>query len=173
MKSNQFGVKPLNLKSEKLMQQLSVIDYCKWEQDLLHTIEYHSHKTQRISHETISESMPLDEQFQVVAIIDKMPHNQKDFKNLLKHKTKRDYVLIVSNNSTKNKFSRAVLKPTGNNFKNQNCNKNKVKKSSCNKNWNPQKAQYAKSPAKNDTGNLFISFKCGKVGHMAHKCRNM
>ncbi|KAF1874265.1 hypothetical protein Lal_00030285, partial [Lupinus albus] len=30
MKSNQFGVKPLHLKSEKLMQQLSVIDYCKW-----------------------------------------------------------------------------------------------------------------------------------------------
>ncbi|KAF1862262.1 hypothetical protein Lal_00026788 [Lupinus albus] len=30
MKSNQFGVKLFHLKSEKLMQQLSVIDYCKW-----------------------------------------------------------------------------------------------------------------------------------------------
>ncbi|KAF1882575.1 hypothetical protein Lal_00002753 [Lupinus albus] len=33
-------------------------------------------------------------------------------------------VLFVSNNNTKKKFSGAALKPTGNNFKNQNRNKN-------------------------------------------------
>ncbi|CAL8165954.1 unnamed protein product [Prunus armeniaca] len=42
----------------------------------------------KITHEIIIEGMNLDEQFQVAVIIDKLPHNWKDFKNALHHKTK-------------------------------------------------------------------------------------
>ncbi|KAF1866367.1 hypothetical protein Lal_00024377 [Lupinus albus] len=118
----------------------------------------------------------------------------KDFKNVLRHKTKKyslEYlithlrieeetrrqdqkyeVLFVSNISTKKKFLGAVLKPNDNNFKNQNRNENKAMNIGRNKNWNLQKVQYAKPPAKNDFGNLFICFKCGKEVIWHRKCKN-
>ena len=52
------------------------------------SVEMQSHKLQRIAHEIISEGMSLDEQFQVVVLIDKLPPGWKDFKNTLRHKTK-------------------------------------------------------------------------------------
>ncbi|KAA0053488.1 uncharacterized protein E5676_scaffold522G00020 [Cucumis melo var. makuwa] len=47
-----------------------------------------SHEFQKIAHEIISEGMPLDDQFQVPVIIDKLPLLWKDFKSTLRHKTK-------------------------------------------------------------------------------------
>ena len=52
------------------------------------SVEAQSHGIQKIAHEIISESMPLDEQFQVALIIDKLPSLWKDFKNTLRYKTK-------------------------------------------------------------------------------------
>lgn len=103
------------------------------------SVEAQSHEIQKIAHEIISEGMSLDEQFQVAVIIDKLPPSWKDFKNVLRHKTKelsleslitrlqieeearkqdrKEEVLVVSNN-TKN--SNAFLKPNQKNFKNKN-----------------------------------------------------
>ncbi|KAA0063748.1 uncharacterized protein E5676_scaffold437G00160 [Cucumis melo var. makuwa] len=53
------------------------------------SIEAQSHEIQKIAHEIISEGMPLDNQFQVAVIIDKLPLLWKDFKNTLRHKTKK------------------------------------------------------------------------------------
>ena len=52
------------------------------------SMEAQSHEIQKIAHEIIIEGMPLDEQFQIAVIIDKLPPGWKDFKNLLRHKTK-------------------------------------------------------------------------------------
>ncbi|KAA0050827.1 uncharacterized protein E6C27_scaffold404G00860 [Cucumis melo var. makuwa] len=52
------------------------------------SVEAQSHEIQKIAHEIISEGMPLDDQFQVVVIIDKLPPLWKDFRNTLRHKTK-------------------------------------------------------------------------------------
>ncbi|KAA0026075.1 uncharacterized protein E5676_scaffold1970G00500 [Cucumis melo var. makuwa] len=52
------------------------------------SVETQSHEIQKIAHEIISEVMPLDDQFQVAVIIDKLPQLWKDFKNTLRHKTK-------------------------------------------------------------------------------------
>ncbi|CAL1381482.1 unnamed protein product [Linum trigynum] len=52
------------------------------------SVEIQSHELQKIAHEIVSEGMPLDDQFQVACIIDKLPPSWKDFKNMLRHKTK-------------------------------------------------------------------------------------
>jgi len=62
--------------------------YLKYQMTDDRSVEAQSHELQKISHEIIAEGMPLNEQFQVVVIIDKLPPSWKDFKNLLKHKTK-------------------------------------------------------------------------------------
>ncbi|KAF1859108.1 hypothetical protein Lal_00000935 [Lupinus albus] len=81
----------------------------------------------------------------MVAVI-VLSNRLKNFKNLMRHKTKefsleslisrlcikeesrrqdqRDKILLVSNNKTKKKFSAALLRPVGNNFKNEKCNEN-------------------------------------------------
>ncbi|KAK4849057.1 hypothetical protein QYF36_020318 [Acer negundo] len=51
-------------------------------------VEAQSHELQKIAHEITSESINLDDQFQVAVIIDKLPASWKDFKNQLRHKTK-------------------------------------------------------------------------------------
>ncbi|GJV60868.1 hypothetical protein Tco_1466968 [Tanacetum coccineum] len=52
------------------------------------SVEAQYHEIQKVAHEIISEGMSLDEQFQVAVIIDKLPPSWKDFKNVLRHKTK-------------------------------------------------------------------------------------
>ncbi|GJY33693.1 putative polyprotein, partial [Tanacetum coccineum] len=52
------------------------------------SVEAQSHELQKVAHEIISEGMSLDEQFQVAVIIDKLPPSWKEFKNVLRHKTK-------------------------------------------------------------------------------------
>jgi hypothetical protein len=52
------------------------------------SVEAQSHEIQKIAHEIITEGMPLDDQFQIAVIIDKLPPRWKDFKNQLRHKTK-------------------------------------------------------------------------------------
>ena len=51
------------------------------------SVKARSREIQKIAHEIISEGMRLDDQFQVVVIIDKLPPLWKDFKNTLRHKT--------------------------------------------------------------------------------------
>ena len=55
------------------------------------SVEAQSYELLKITHEIISEGMPLNEQVQVV-IIDKLPSPWKDFKNTLIHKTKEFFL---------------------------------------------------------------------------------
>ncbi|XP_028184593.1 uncharacterized protein LOC114371324 [Glycine soja] len=102
-----------------------VSHYLKYQTTDDKSVESQSYEIQKIAHDIISEGMALDEQFQVVVIIDKLPLGWKDFKNLLRHKTKifsleslitclrieeearrqdqKDEVLAVSHNNTKRK----------------------------------------------------------------------
>ncbi|XP_028223590.1 uncharacterized protein LOC114405140 [Glycine soja] len=96
--------------------------YLKYQMTDDKSVESQSHEIHKIAHNIISEGMALDEQFQVAVIIDKLPPGWKDFKNLLRHKTKefsleslitrlrieeearrqdqKDEVLTVSHNNT-------------------------------------------------------------------------
>ena len=51
-------------------------------------VEVQSHELQKIAYEIVSEGMNLDEQFQIVVIIEKLPPSWKEFKKNLRHKTK-------------------------------------------------------------------------------------
>lgn len=44
-------------------------------------VETYCHEHHKIVNEIIIEDMSLDEQFQITFMIDKFPHNLKDFKN--------------------------------------------------------------------------------------------
>src|SRR3954469_3458558 len=155
------------------------------------SVEAQSHELQKIAHEIITEGMPLDEQFQIAVIIDKLSPGWKDFKNVLRHKTKefsieslitrlrieeearrqdqKDEVLVVSNN--KKRFG-AVLKPTAKPLKNQNRNVvNRIK------NENPSRAPSApfarqQPPPQRNDAPVFTCYNCGKPGHMAKKCKS-
>ncbi|XP_062075752.1 uncharacterized protein LOC133779869 [Humulus lupulus] len=120
-------------------KKYAVSRYLKYQMVDDKSMEAQSHETQKITHEIISEGMTLDEQFQVVVLIDKFPPSWKDFKNVLRHKTKelslesliihlhineeakkqdqKEEVLVVSNSNPK-KSTPAFLKPNGKNFKN-------------------------------------------------------
>lgn len=85
--------------------------------------------------------MALNEQFQVVVLIDKLPPSWKDFKKISRHKSmkfflkslitrlrieeeakkqdQKEEVFVISSNNTK-KSTNASLKPNAKNFKNQN-----------------------------------------------------
>ncbi|KAL5819345.1 hypothetical protein ACOSQ4_023187 [Xanthoceras sorbifolium] len=108
------------------------------------SVEAQSHELQKIAHEIIFEGVTLDEQFQIAVLIDKLLPSWKNFKNVLRHKTKefsleslitrlrieeeackqdqKDEVLIISNNNIKKNSTSVILKPKGKNMKNQNRN---------------------------------------------------
>ncbi|ONH94909.1 hypothetical protein PRUPE_7G039000 [Prunus persica] len=44
---------------------------------------------QKIIHEILAEGMKINESFQVVSLIEKLPPNWKEFKSYLKHKRKK------------------------------------------------------------------------------------
>ncbi|CAJ2678824.1 unnamed protein product [Trifolium pratense] len=172
------------------VKKYAVSRYLKYQMVDERSVEVQSHELQKIAHEIITEGMPLDEQFQIAVIIDKLPPGWKDFKNQLRHKTKEfsieslitrlrieeearkqdqkeeEKILVVSNN--KKKFG-AALKPTGKPLKNQNRNQNRIK------NGNPTRApsvrqQQPPPPPVNESGE-FLCFNCWKPGHVARKCR--
>ncbi|XP_050211805.1 uncharacterized protein LOC126661963 [Mercurialis annua] len=172
-------------------KKYAVSRYLKYQMSDEKSVEAQSHELQKIAHEIISESMVLDEQFQVAVLIDKLPPSWRDFKNSFRHKTKefslenlithlrieeearkhdlKDEVLVVSNNTRK--FSSMSLKPNGKNFKNQNRNSNlnqNVNRNKANQNDNPSRNHIVKHapPIKNDLP-PFLCFNCGKPGHMA------
>ena len=113
-------------------KKYAVSRYLKYQMTDDRSVEMQSHELQKIAHEIISEGMTLDEQFQIAVIIDKLPPGWKDFKNVLRHKTKefsleslitrlrieeearkqdqKEEVLVVNNNNTK-KAKHAILKP--------------------------------------------------------------
>ncbi|KAA0044986.1 uncharacterized protein E6C27_scaffold74G002950 [Cucumis melo var. makuwa] len=70
------------------LKKYAVNRYLRYQMTDEKFMEAQSHEIQKIAHEIISEGMPLDDQFQVAVIIDKLPPLWKDFKNTLRHKTK-------------------------------------------------------------------------------------
>ncbi|TYK16486.1 uncharacterized protein E5676_scaffold21G002900 [Cucumis melo var. makuwa] len=70
------------------LKRYAVNRYLRYQMTDEKFMEAQSHEIQKIAHEIISEGMPLDDQFQVAVIIDKLPPLWKDFKNTLRHKTK-------------------------------------------------------------------------------------
>ncbi|KAK2372890.1 CBL-interacting serine/threonine-protein kinase [Trifolium repens] len=173
-------------------KKYAVSRYLKYQMVDERSVETQSHELQKIAHEIISEGMPLDEQFQIAVIIDKLPPAWKDFKNFLRHKTKEFSIeslitrLRIEEESRRQdkkeeekihavskKKTGAVLKPTGKQFKNQ--NRNASSNQNRFKNGNPSRthnsAQQNPPPPKNDPGD-FYCYNCWKPGHMAKKCRN-
>ena len=55
-------------------KKYAVSRYMKFQMIDRKSVEAQSHELQKIAHEITSEGMTLDEQFQVVVIIDKLPH---------------------------------------------------------------------------------------------------
>ncbi|KAK2442716.1 putative mitochondrial protein [Trifolium repens] len=173
------------------VKKYAVSRYLKYQMVDDKSVEAQSHELQKIAHEIITEGMPLDEQFQIAVIIDKLPPGWKDFKNQLRHKTKefsieslitrlrieeesrrqdqKEEEKAYAVNSNKKKFG-AVLKPTGKPLKNQNRGQtNRIK------NGNPSRVHNAKQnppPQRNDSGTKLSCYNCGKPGHFAKKCRN-
>jgi hypothetical protein len=68
------------------VKKYAVSRYLKYQMVDERSVEAQSHELQKISHEIITEGMPLDEQFQIAVMIDKLPPDWKDFKNQLRHK---------------------------------------------------------------------------------------
>ncbi|XP_077228393.1 uncharacterized protein LOC143861348 [Tasmannia lanceolata] len=52
------------------------------------TVISHTHELQKLVHDILGEGMIIREQFQVAAVIDKLPPSWKDFRNSLLHKFK-------------------------------------------------------------------------------------
>lgn len=125
-------------------KKFAISRYLKYQMIDDKSVEPQSHKLQKIAHEIISERMNLDEQFQVVVIIDKLPSSWKEFKKNMRYKTRefslespiirlhieeearkqdmREKVLVVSNNNKKKAYTNSsaavVLKRIGKNMKN-------------------------------------------------------
>jgi hypothetical protein len=70
------------------VKKYAVSRYLKYQMVDERSVEAQSHELQKTSHEIITEGMPLDEQFQIAVMIDKLPPDWKDFKNQLRHKRK-------------------------------------------------------------------------------------
>ncbi|KAL0556336.1 hypothetical protein IC582_004849 [Cucumis melo] len=136
------------------------------------SMEAQSHEIQKIAHEIISEGMPLDDQFQVAVIIDKLPPLWKDFKNTLRHKTKEFSLkslitrLRIEKEARKHDKKEKVnviprkkptavlkpdLKPKGNKMKRE-----------FNKQNNPQSRSTVQ----------IVYYNCNKPGYLARNCRN-
>ncbi|CAJ2668640.1 unnamed protein product [Trifolium pratense] len=171
------------------VKKYAVSRYLKYQMVDERSVEAQSHELQKIAHEIIIEGMPLDEQFQIAVMIDKLPPSWKEFKNQLRHKTKEfsieslitrlrieeesrrqdqkeeEKAYVVTGN--KKNFG-AVLKPKGKQLKNQ--NRGQMNR---NKNGNPSRAHNAQQqPPRNDNGASGVTcFTCGRPGHYAKTCR--
>nr|GFC27256.1 zinc finger, CCHC-type [Tanacetum cinerariifolium] len=69
-------------------KKYDVSHYLRFQMTYDKSFEAQSHELQKVAHEIISEGMSLGKQFQVAVIINKLPPSWKDFKNVLRHKTK-------------------------------------------------------------------------------------
>ncbi|KAA0054989.1 uncharacterized protein E6C27_scaffold43052G001370 [Cucumis melo var. makuwa] len=69
-------------------KKYAVNRYLRYQMTDDRSVEAQSHEIKKIAHKFINEGMPLDDQFQVVVIIDKLSSLWKDFKNTLRHRTK-------------------------------------------------------------------------------------
>ncbi|CAL1353482.1 unnamed protein product [Linum trigynum] len=147
------------------------------------SVKVQSHKLQKIAHKIVFEVTPLNDQFQVACIIDKLPPSWKDFKNMLRHKTKEFSLEIlitrlrIEEESRKQDMKEEVMvitakrttpgafKPNqkGFNSKNQHV---RPRQNGASRGNQRVMAQTSKN------GPPFICYNCGKPGHMAKKCRN-
>ncbi|CAM9000087.1 unnamed protein product [Rhodiola kirilowii] len=135
------------------------------------TVTSQVHDLQLIMHEMNSEGMVVNEPFQVVAVIEKLPSGWKDFKNYLKHKRKEMYMedlVIRLKNEEDNRLSDKGLKlSTG--------RANVVEHGESSKGKKPfNKLGLKGGTIKKKAKPKFAGkcFNCDKEGHRAADCRN-
>ncbi|KAI3427701.1 uncharacterized protein J3R85_009272 [Psidium guajava] len=123
---------------------------------------------QVILHEIQSEGMNLSETFQVAAIIEKLPHGWKDFKNYLKHKRKEmnleELIVRLRIEEDNRSFDRTRFNPTA-------AKANVVEHKQAHKN---KKAIKPKLGPKGGVSKIKFQgkcFNCSKMGHKSVECR--
>ena len=149
------------------------------------------HELQKIVHEVLNEGMKMCEQFQVSAVIDKLPPAWKDYKNTLRHKSKEfsmeslilhlriedehrkqdqneEIMLLSSSNNKKYHHNHSSLKPNKRPMKDNQNRKNKTG-SKLNVS-NHFKDNHSSRPMRHNI-EKFECYNCGKPGHLARNCR--
>ncbi|XP_077237161.1 uncharacterized protein LOC143878811 [Tasmannia lanceolata] len=153
------------------------------------TVISQTHELQKLVHDILAEGMTISEQFQVAAVIDKLPPSWKEFRNSLLHKTKELSMegLLVrlrieeeNRNQDKKEGNTEIVTNVNaiSEVKNQNQKpqvnlkpKKKLKKKQQNQNRGTfKRSNQNTTSGKNDYSKI-VCYICGLKGHIARMCR--
>ncbi|XP_077239812.1 uncharacterized protein LOC143880724 [Tasmannia lanceolata] len=149
------------------------------------TVISQTHELQKLVHDILAEGMIISEQFQVAAMIDKLPPLWKDFRNSLLHKSKELLMesLLVCLRIEKENRNQDKKEENGSNINaisvvqspNQKLQvnlkpKKKMMKRKQNQSRGINKSQN-QNPKKNNDYSKVVCYNCGLKGHIARMCR--